>query len=83
MLQEEEDYDSFVGLLTTILDLDPDNEMRFRAAAYLLDQDHFDNSEIVAKLYKRLFEMRPEEPLSLRDYALNLHSLLDIKHFHS
>lgn len=57
-----------IQVLTNLIEIDLDNYELIKALAYKLE--YFEQYELAKKIYKKVLELRPEEPQSYRDLAL-------------
>ncbi|CAL2055725.1 VIT domain-containing protein [Tenacibaculum sp. 190524A05c] len=57
-----------IQILTNLIEIDLDNYELIKALAYKLE--YFKEYDLAKKMYKKVLELRPEEPQSYRDLAL-------------
>lgn len=57
-----------IRVLTNLIEIDLDNYELIKALAYKLE--YFEQYDLAKKIYKKVLELRPEEPQSYRDLAL-------------
>lgn len=66
-----------VTVITNLLEIELDNYELLKAAAYKLE--YFERYEMAVLAYKKVLELRPEEPQSYRDLALAYEQIGEIK----
>jgi len=74
-LYELKDTSKFYTIITNLLEIDPENIRFYRMVVYLLDQNFIKNDlskSLILDIYRKIHEMRPEEPMSSRDFILAL-----------
>jgi len=74
-LYELKDISKFFKIITNLLEIDPENVQFYRIVVYLLDQNFIKNDlsrKVILDIYRKIYEMRPEEPISMRDLTLSL-----------
>lgn len=65
---QKEASDIAIRVLTNLIESDLDNHELMRGLAYKLE--YFNQYELAVVVYKKILELRPEEPQSYRDLAL-------------